>query len=337
MKRRAVIEDAVGETRAAIYEGRRLVELHVDRPWQTAPQTGDNYTGRVTSIDPSVAGAWVDLGALASPALLPFAAQRDMPKLTEGQAVDVAILRSQIGQKGATVRYLGESTANPGVTKRLSLCDRINLRFPSVTFDEAAVNAVDAACERSLALPGGGAITLEQTQALLAIDVDKGGAVSASAAANEAAKLIASQLRLRGLGGLVVVDFPNLRQPKQRKTLERVFQDAFEADPNVTKFNSLSRFGVIEMTRSKPDSSLDEILNAASGEPRVETLGLRALRRLTREAKLAAGAQMELIVPADVHAWLDTAPFDWRAETTDRIGARFTVSVGETMDIRADR
>jgi len=121
--------------------------------------------------------------------------------------------------------------------------ERLLSRFPNLTFDEAAVNAVDSACEISLALPGGGSITMEQTQALLAIDVDKGAAISAAAAANEAAKLIASQLRLRGLGGLIVIDFPNLRQPKQRKTLERILEAACEADPNVTKFNSLSRFG----------------------------------------------------------------------------------------------
>ena len=61
MKRRAVIETAVGETRAAVYEGRRMVELYVDRPWQKTPRTGDSYIGRVTTVDSSVAGAWVCL------------------------------------------------------------------------------------------------------------------------------------------------------------------------------------------------------------------------------------------------------------------------------------
>ena len=257
MKRRAVIESVVGETRAAIYEGRRLVELYVDRPWQATPRAGDIYTGRITSIDPSVAGAWVDIGTNAAPALLPFAAQQNMPKLTEGQSVELSILRSQIGAKGATLRYLKESDAKPALVKKLDIRERLLIRFPNLTFDEAAVNAVDSACEITLALPGGGSIMMEQTQALLAIDVDKGAAISAAAAANEAAKLIASQLRLRGLGGLIVIDFPNLRQPKQRKTLERILEAACEVDPNVTKFNSLSRFGVIEMTRAKPDMSLD--------------------------------------------------------------------------------
>lgn len=337
MKRRAVIESAIGEDRAAIYEGRRMVELHLDRPWQTIPRTGDIYTGRITSIDASVAGAWVDIGPQAAPALLPFAAQNNMPRLPEGQGVEVSVLRSQIGPKGATLRYSDVSTNKAGLVKKLTLKERLLLRFPDITFDEATVNAVDGACEGSLALPGGGSITLEQTQALLAIDVDKGGAVSASAAANEAAKLIAAQLRLRGLGGLVVIDYPNLRQPKQRKVLENIFEDACEADPNVTKFNSLSRFGVIEMTRAKPDLSLDELLNTRFGEPKIETQALRALRRLTREGAVSPGAQLELTVTPEIQAWLNDAPFDWRAEATDRMGARFKVSEGKAVDVSADR
>ncbi len=337
MKRRAVIEDAVGEHRAIIYEGRRMVELHIDRPWQDFPRTGDRYVARVTSVDPSVAGAWVELSKDGTPALLPFAAQRDMPKLTEGQRVDVAVLRSQIGNKGATVRFTGETEAAVGRTKRLTLRERIAERFPDITFDDAAVNAVEDACEVSLALPGGGSITIEQTQALLAIDVDKGAAISAVAAATEAAKLIASQLRLRALGGLIIIDFPNLRQPKQRKLLERTLEDVFDADPNIVKFNGLSRFGVIEMTRAKPDLSLDEILNDKFGQPTVATHAIQALRRLTREAAAAPGAKLELSVPANVLTWLSDAPFDWRADVADRIGERFTVVEGNSIDVKADR
>ncbi len=337
MKRRAVIEVAIGETRAAIYEGRRLVELHVDRSWQKTPRTGDVYIGRVTSVDPSVAGAWVDIGSDAAPALMPFAAQKHMPRLAEGQAVEVSVLRSQIGPKGPTLRFLGESDSKPGLVKKLNLQERLAQRFPGLSFDEAAVNAVDAACETSLALPSGGSITIEQTQALLAIDVDKGASISAAAAANEAAKLIASQMRLRGLGGLIVIDFPNLRQPKQRKTLQRTFEAAFEADPNVAKFNSLSRFGVIEMTRAKPDLSLDDVLNTKYGEPTVATQGMRALRRLTREAAVSPGAQLELFVTPEIESWLNDAPFDWLANVTDRIGPRFKLTVGPSVDVKADR
>jgi len=337
MKRRAVIEKAVGETRAALYEGRRMVELHVDRVWIKSPRSGDTYIAQVKTVDPSVAGAWVDIGADAAPALLPFAAQRDMPRLTEGQKVEVKVIRSQIGGKGATVRFVSESDAEIGLVKRLTLQERLLEKFPNITFDEAAVNAVDDACEAHIGLPGGGSIMMEQTQALLAIDVDKGASETAAAAANEAAKLIASQLRLRGLGGLVVIDFPNLRQPKQRKTLERTLESAFEADPAMTKFNALSRFGVIEMTRAKPDVSLDDTLNDKWGEPTIATRSLQALRRLTREAKVSPGAKLELFVPQAILDWLNDAPFDWKADLNDRIGARYKLSIGDSVDVKADR
>ena len=338
MKRRAVIEHAIGEDRAAVYEGRRLVELHAHRSWKTTPRTGDSYQGRVTSIDASVAGAWVDLGTDATPALMPFAAQRGMPKLTEGQGVDVTVIRSQIGDKGATVRFVAEHDgAKPGRTASLSLKERLTATYPDIIFDEASVNAVDEAVEKHVALPGGGSITMEQTQALLAIDVDKGSAPSAASAANAAAKTIASQLRLRGLGGLVVIDFPNLRQSKQRKTLEKTLDAGFETDPAITKFMPLSRFGVIEMTRSKPDLSLDEILNDGGPEPTVETQALRALRRLTREAKAAPGAKLTLRVPQAVLGWLDDAPFDWKTDLTAKIGARYVLESGNAIDVVADR
>ena len=168
-------------------------------------------------------------------------------------------------------------------------------------------------------------------------DRDKGGAVSAAAAANQAAKQIASQLRLRGLGGLIIIDFPNLRQPKQRKTLEKTLQAAFEADPFVTKFNALSRFGVVEMTRAKPDLSLDDIVNTKYGQASLETRSLRALRRLTREAKASPGAQLELSVTGNIMSWLETAPFDWKKAVEDQIGARFKVVSGKTVDVKADR
>ena len=337
MKRRAVIEEAVGESRAAIYEGRRLVELHIERKWHATPRHGDIYAGQVSSIDASVAGLWVDIGGEALPALLPFAAQNNMPKLTEGQKVEVEILRSQIGTKGATLKFLDEIDAQPGLKSGLDLKGRLHGKYPGLTFDEAAVNAVDEACEKQIALSGGGSITLEQTQALLAIDVDKGGAVSAAAAANQAAKQIASQLRLRGLGGLIIIDFPNLRQPKQRKTLEKTLQAAFETDPFVTKFNALSRFGVIEMTRAKPDLSLDDILNDKYGNPTVETQSLRAIRRLTREAKVSPGAQLDLSVPSDIMDWLTSAPFDWKHDVASKIGARFKLVSGDRVEVKADR
>jgi len=183
MKRRAVIEDAIGETRAAVYEGRRLVEFHLRRhvhgpEGAMTPQARDIFTGRVTAIDPSVAGAFIDLGN-GFAGLLKFASRKKLPKLTEGLLLDVEISRAAIGGKGANLTYIGEASLNKaGPVKQNNLREHLQLLYPDITFEETSVSALDDAVERHIAVKGGGAVTFDQTQALLAIDVDKGEALT---------------------------------------------------------------------------------------------------------------------------------------------------------------
>jgi len=338
MKRRAVIEDAIGETRAAVYEGRRLVEFHLRRHINAPrPQARDIYTGRVTAIDPSVAGAFVELGD--GPAgLLKFASRKTLPKLTEGLLIDVEISRAAIGGKGPNLTYVGDASRDKaGAVKQHSLRDYLTLNYPNITFDETSVSALDEAVERQIAVKGGGSVTFDQTQALLAIDVDKGEAATPLESGMAAAELIASQLRLRGLGGLIVIDFPNLRQPKHRTSLLRALDRAFEDDPAIVKLAQISRFGCVEMTRSMDDLSLDARLNDRFGRPTLETRALRAIRRLEREGAANAGAKLTLHAPQDILDWLEATPLDWRAQLADRIGARFEVTLGDKTDVSADR
>jgi Ribonuclease G/E len=152
-----------------------------------------------------------------------------------------------------------------------------------------------------------------------------------------AAKLILSQLRLRGLGGLIAIDFPNLRQSKQRSTLIRLMEEMAETDPASIRIAPFSRFGVVEMTRGQDGPSIDAMLNDRFGEPTVETRAIRALRQLEREAKITAGAKMTLSVDQPVWVWLEDAPFDWRAPMTERLGARFTVEPGDSVQVKGDR
>ncbi|MGB6230854.1 MAG: ribonuclease E/G [Litorimonas sp.] len=338
MKRRAVIEDVVGETRAAVYEGRKLVELHLDR-WSdfNQPRIGEVWTGRVTAIDASVGGAWVDLGK-GAPALMSFKAQRDLPRLTEGELADFRIAKEAIAEKGPVVRYDAPATREkPGPQKLLSLKERLSARFDGIAFEEAPVGILDTATERVVAVPGGGRVSIERTQALIAIDVDKADARTVMDACSNAAKLVLSQLRLRGLGGLVCIDFPNLRQPRQRSSIIRIMEDMAEADPASIRIAPFSRFGVVEMTRGQDGPSIDAQLNDRYGDPTHETRAIRALRQLEREAKASPGGQMTLSVPEDVMEWLDNAPFDWRGAMTERIGARFVVEAGIDVQARSDR
>jgi ribonuclease G len=260
-----------------------------------------------------------------------------MPRLTEGERIDVIIAKEAMAEKGPVVRYVSEpSLEKPGVVMALDLRERLTRRFPDITFEESSVG-MDTSTERHLAIPGGGSIAIDRTQALIAVDVDKGGAKTVMDCSVNGAKLIMAQLRQRRLGGLIVIDFPNLRQPRHRASVIRTIEDMAIADPASIRVAPFSRFGVVEMTRGQDGQSLDAQLNDRFGEPTVETRAIHALRRLEREAKASAGAQMVLTVDASVWVWLETPPFDWRTPMTERLGARFTVELGEQLDVKADR
>jgi Ribonuclease G/E len=340
MKRRAVIEYAVGETRAAVYEGRRLVELHLSRKSQdNYPQVGDIYIARVTKVDTAINGAFLDLGG-ALQGFVSFTNNRQMPRLIEGQFIRGMVAHAADQDKVSRLRFLDVTPETKvGAVEKTSLKDRLSNRFEGVSFDEARVSAIDEATERRLAIKSGGAVTFDQTQALLAIDVDKGQGLNTFEVCREAINLIAAQIRLRGLGGLIVIDFPNLRSTKQRNQLVKAAEAAFETDPAIVKVAPLSRFGCLEMTRSKDYPSLDSLLNTRFGMPTIETIALRALRQLEHEAKLNGGAKFALSLQKDAFAWLSKGTIDWKEEMVGRIGGRFEITSIDRpgFSIQADR
>lgn len=338
MKRRCVIEEAVGETRAAVFERKKLVELY-SRRWsdRDRPRVSDRFAGRITSVDKSVEAAFVDMGS-GKDGFLRFNMASNAPRFQEGHMVDVEVLREPDHGKGAILKFLSLSgKSKPQKLSGLTLREFIEDRFPDIEFTEATVSAIDGACETIIAIPGGGDIAIEQTRALLAIDVDKGTAVKSLDVSLAACELIAQQVRLRGLGGLVVIDIPNLRQAKQRERVFQALNAAFANDPNTVKIASMSRFGTIELTRSKSSASLDAQLLGPDGEPTTETRALHALRQLEREARASAGAKLELTVPPDMFAWLDADLIGWRSAMMERLGARFSLAVGDELAIRVDR
>jgi len=338
MKRRCIIEICIGETRAAVYEGRRLVELFVRRETDAdKPRQGDVFAGRVSTIDQSLGGAFIDIGT-PHHGLFKFTNSPNAPRFTEGQMAEFEVSKATEIGKGPVLKFKQLTQANkPGKISGDDLKAFIAKRFEGIEFKEAAVSVIDEATETELAIRGGGTISIDRTRALVAIDVDKGTAVSSFDVCMAALPMIASELRLRGLGGLIVIDLPNLRQPRQRNTVFKAAERAFADDPNNVKLAPLSRFGVLELTRYKPELSLDEILNNRIGSPTTETLALRALRQLEREGAANAGAKMTMTVRHHVMNWLEKSGIDWKARLTDRIGARFEVVAGGTPGMVADR
>lgn len=338
LRYRCVIEEAVGETRAAVYAGRKLVELYTRR-WSdaTMPRVGDEFCGAIRDVDKDLGAAFVDLGSGVD-GFLKFTMAPKAPRFQNGQRVRVSVAREAETGKGPILKFI--DMMPEGKVGRLTGHDLegyISALYPNVQFDKAAVNAIDDATSREIAMSAGGDIAIDFTRALTAIDIDKGRAQSGYVVCQAAIPLIASQVRLRGLGGLFVVDFPNLRQPRQRESLHKLMQEAFSDDPMNVKVGHISRFGTLEFTRAKQGRSLDEVMNDRFGQPTVETQALYALRRLEREGRTHAGAKLILHAPQDVLNWLQDDKIEWRTAMTDRLGARFNLKLGADIDVEVDR
>jgi len=334
MKIKAVIDEGVGETRCAVYEGKKLVEIYIRR-WsgKDGPRLGDIFAGKLTKIDKSMGGAFVDLGAQPH-GLLKFTNAQGAPRLTEGQMIKVEITREGTAKKGPVLKFVDVTDlSKPQPLVQITLEDMLKRRFgPDLKIEYANVNHVEDAVSREIALPGGGDICIERTRALVAIDVDRGTAMNGFEVCLQAASVAADQIRLRGLGGLIVIDFPNLRQPKQRDRLYKAMQDAVKDDPNIIKVAPLSRFGAIEMTRAVQTRSLDEQF-----ADKTETGAMLALRRLEREAAANPGAQLVLSVPHYIFHWLENDLIDWKDAMTNKIGGRFRLRAGNVIEVSSDR
>jgi ribonuclease E len=124
--------------------------------------------------------------------------------------------------------------------------------------------AIERIYSRTVPLAKGGNLVIDQTEALVAIDVNSGrfrhgrdAEESAHQLNMMAAKEIARQIRLRDLGGLILIDFVDMLKAENRRNVERAFREAFEGDKARSQMLHISKFGIIEMTRQRVQPSLE--------------------------------------------------------------------------------
>jgi len=173
-------------------------------------------------------------------------------------------------------------------------------------FSKFAVESqIERIFRRSVQLPSGGAIVIDPTEALTAIDVNsgkssgKGSHEEMALRTNlEAAREAVRQLRLRDLGGLVVVDFIDMRQPKNRRAVEKAVKDELKHDRARSSVGRISSNGLLEINRQKLQQSLSTRAHrpcptcAGTGRvPSIETMGLNLIRRI--EGRAATGRLMK--------------------------------------------
>ena len=177
---------------------------------------------------------------------------------------------------------------------------------------------IETAYRRDVTLPSGGAIIIDHTEALVSVDVNSAratrGADIEQTALNtnvEAADEIARQLRLRDLGGLVVIDFIDMESQRNQREVENRLKDALKHDRARVQMGKISRFGLLELSRQRLQPSLGESSHipcprcGGTGHIRdIESSALHILRILQEEAMKESTALLRAQVPVDVGTFL---------------------------------
>ena len=177
---------------------------------------------------------------------------------------------------------------------------------------------IETAFEREVKLQSGGSVVIDPTEALVSIDINsaratKGADIEETALNTnlEAADEIARQLRLRDVGGLLVIDFIDMVAPKNQRAVETRMREALQEDRARVQIGRISRFGLLEMSRQRLRPSLDELTTEicprCNGQGRIrgiESLALSILRVLEEESLKERSSIVRARVPLNVAAYL---------------------------------
>ncbi|MEL0068058.1 MAG: ribonuclease E [Gammaproteobacteria bacterium] len=177
---------------------------------------------------------------------------------------------------------------------------------------------IESAFMREVKLPSGGSIVIDPTEALISIDINsaratKGGDIEETATNTnmEAAQEIARQLRLRDIGGLIVIDFIDMHKSSNQRKVETVLREAVKRDRARIQIGRISRFGLMEMSRQRLRPSLGEYsslvcprCNGVGVIRNIESLALSILRLIEEESMKDSTGQIECILPVEVATFL---------------------------------
>ncbi len=235
---------------------------------------------------------------LSPPALLRAAVDPFAAALTAAPPPDAIVVDEPACFALAKVRL----AAHPALLDRLSL----DLEPDTPFAREGVEAAIEALLEPHVALASGGNLLVEPVRTLTAIDVNSGtagGAVMARDLNLEAAAEIPRQLRLRGLSGLIVIDFLELRDEAARKRVTGVLKDGLKHDPRSSRVQAMRHSGLVEMTLRRLHPALHEVLTEPCGLGGLDGLGrvkdpvtraYDSLRAAKRAALLNPGRQIAL-------------------------------------------
>src|SRR5687768_2510413 len=207
-------------------------------------------------------------------------------------------------------------------------------------------NQIESAHSHKVNLPSGGSIVIDPTEALVSIDINsaratRGSDIEATALNTnlEAADEIARQLRLRDLGGLIVIDFIDMESQKNQRAVEDRLRDAVKQDRARIQIGKISRFGLLELSRQRLRPSIGESASIAC--PRcsgmgtirsVDSLALALLRLIGEEARKDRTVKVIAQLPVDVATYLMNEKRDWLNGIETKSGSQVVLVPNKYMD-----
>jgi ribonuclease E len=198
---------------------------------------------------------------------------------------------------------------------------------------------IETSYQRELRLPSGGSIVIDQTEALVSIDINssratKGKSIEETALNTnvEAAQEIARQLRLRDIGGLIVIDFIDMTQSRNQRQVENTLREALHIDRARIQISRISRFGLLEMSRQRLRSGINKSsrvtcprCSGTGGIRSVESLGLSIIHLIQEQAVKTDKHIFQVQVPVDVATFLINEQRDKLATVEKATGVKLII------------
>ncbi|MDA9914060.1 Rne/Rng family ribonuclease [Methylophilaceae bacterium] len=202
----------------------------------------------------------------------------------------------------------------PDYADRIQLFEESTALFSKFKIE----NQIESAFLREVQLPSGGVIVIDHTEALVSIDVNSSRSTKGRDIENtafntniEAAREVAKQLRLRDIGGLIVVDFIDMENPKHQREVEDCLRDALKHDKARIQTGRISRFGLMELSRQRLRPSIGETSNGecpkCNGTGRIrdfQSSALHIIRMIQEQSNKKQGQKISVQVPVDVATFL---------------------------------
>ena len=193
---------------------------------------------------------------------------------------------------------------------------------------------IDKALNRRVMLKSGGYLIIDQTESMTTIDVNTGGFVGKHNLEEtifktnlEAAQAIARQLRLRNLGGIIIIDFIDMSVLEHRRQVLRALEKALERDHARTQVNEVSQLGLVEMTRKRTRESLEQVLCAECDvcggrgmQKTMETVGFEVAREIIRQVRQFDIHSVTVLASCEMVEWFSEERSDDLAELQDFVG-----------------